>query len=50
MLTEIDKESPMFQHYAHILANPINAAQNPNSAKKGKLFTINRISNVAIDR
>ena len=39
-LMEIDKESPMFQHYAHILANPINAAQNPNSAKKGKLFAM----------
>jgi hypothetical protein len=39
-LMEIDKESPMFQHYAQILANPINAAQNPNSAKKGKLFAM----------
>ncbi len=39
-LMEIDKESPMFQHYALILANPINAAHNPNSAKQGKLFAM----------
>ena len=49
MLFEIFKDDIRFQHYAHVLANPINAAQNPASSKKAKLIAMYSIRNPAVE-
>jgi hypothetical protein len=49
MLEEINKEDPIFQHYAQILANPIKAASNPASSKTGNLFAMYRIHNPVVE-
>ena len=49
MLVEIRKEDAMFRHYAHILANPIEAASNPYDAKIRRLKKVYRILNPKIE-
>jgi hypothetical protein len=49
MLVEIKKDDPRFQHYERILANPIQAAGNPTSSKKAKLFAMYQISSPSVD-
>jgi hypothetical protein len=49
MLVEIPKDDIRFQHYEHILANPIVAASNPASAKKAKLFAMYQISSPSVE-
>ena len=49
MLAEIKKEHIIFQHYAHILANPIEAASNPYDPKIRRLKKVYRILNPKIE-
>jgi hypothetical protein len=49
MLVEIPKDDIRFQHYEHILANPIQAAGNPASSKKAKLFAMYQISSPSVE-
>jgi hypothetical protein len=49
MLVEIPKDDVRFQHYEHILANPIHAASNQASGKKGKLFAMYQISSPGVE-
>jgi hypothetical protein len=49
MLVEVPKDDIRFQHYEHILANPIQAAGNPASSKRAKLFAMYQISSPSVE-
>jgi hypothetical protein len=50
MLALVSKDSPKFQHYERMLANPVLAAANPASSKKARLFAMYQISSPRVDK
>jgi hypothetical protein len=50
MLALVSKDDPKFKHYEHMLANPILAAGNPASSKRGRLVAMYQISSPRVDK